>query len=84
MAVLPIYKLPDPVLRQEAREITEINGNLQRLIDDMTETMYAAPGVGLAANQIGILQQIVVIDHDVKPRTRKIVVQMMGTIYNRT
>jgi hypothetical protein len=49
MAVLPIYKLPDPVLRQEAREITEINGNLQRLINDMAETMYAAPGLRFMA-----------------------------------
>jgi peptide deformylase len=62
MAVLPIYKLPDPVLRQEAREITEINGNLQRLINDMAETMYAAPGLGLAANQVGQLQRLIVFD----------------------
>ena len=62
MAVLPIYKLPDAVLRQEAREITEINGNLQRLIDDMAETMYAAPGLGLAANQVGELQRLIVFD----------------------
>ena len=62
MAVLPIVKLPDPVLRQEAREITEINGKLQGLIDDMAETMYAAPGLGLAANQVGELQRLIVFD----------------------
>ena len=62
MAVLPIYKLPASVLRQEAREITEINGNLQRLINDMGETMYTAPGLGLAANQVGELQRLIVFD----------------------
>jgi peptide deformylase len=62
MAVLPICKLPDAVLRQEAREVTEINGKMQRLIDDMAETMYAAPGLGLAANQVGELQRLIVFD----------------------
>jgi peptide deformylase len=62
MAVLPIHKLPHPVLRQQAREISEINGRLQRLIDDMAETMYAAPGLGLAANQVGELQRLFVFD----------------------
>ncbi len=62
MAILPINKLPDPVLRQTAREITEINGKLQRLIDDMAETMYAAPGLGLAGNQVGVLKRLIVFD----------------------
>jgi peptide deformylase len=62
MAVLPICKLPDPVLRREAKEIANINGNLQRLIDDMAETMYAAPGIGLAANQVGELKRLIVFD----------------------
>jgi peptide deformylase len=62
MAKLPIRQLPDPVLRQQAQEITEINGELQRLIDDMAETMYAAPGLGLAAPQVGVLQRLIVLD----------------------
>ncbi len=62
MAVLPICTLPDPVLRREAQEVHDINGKLQRLIDDMTETMYAAPGLGLAANQVGELQRLIVFD----------------------
>ncbi|MBI4643186.1 MAG: peptide deformylase [Deltaproteobacteria bacterium] len=62
MAKLPIVQLPDPVLRQQAREITEINGELQRLIDDMAETMYAAPGIGLAAPQVGVLKRLIVLD----------------------
>lgn len=76
MAILPICKLPDPVLRQEAGEITEINGKLQRLIDDMAETMYAAPGLGLAANQVGELQRLIVFDvshKDGGPRNLQVV-----------
>ncbi|MFZ5450538.1 MAG: peptide deformylase [Thermodesulfobacteriota bacterium] len=62
MAKLPILQLPEPVLRQQAEEVTEINGELQRLIDDMAETMYAAPGIGLAANQVGVLQRLIILD----------------------
>jgi peptide deformylase len=62
MAKLPIRHLPDPVLRRPAEEITDINGELQRLINDMAETMYAAPGIGLAAPQVGVLQRLIVLD----------------------
>jgi len=62
MAVLPIRKLPDPVLREKAEDVTEINGEMQRLIDDMAETMYAAPGLGLAANQVGVRRRLIVFD----------------------
>jgi len=76
MAVIPIRKLPDPILRKRAREITEINGDLQRLIDDMAETMYAAPGLGLAANQVGVLSRLIVFDvshREGGPRDLKVV-----------
>ena len=62
MAILPIRIYPDPVLLREAREITDINGELQRLIDDMAATMYHAPGLGLAANQVGDLRRVIVFD----------------------
>lgn len=62
MAVLPIRKLPDPILRQPARDINAINGELRSLIEDMGETMYAAPGLGLAANQVGALHRLIVFD----------------------
>jgi len=62
MAVLPIRKLPDAILREQAREVTEINQELQHLINDMAETMYAAPGLGLAANQVGALHRLIVFD----------------------
>jgi peptide deformylase len=62
MAVLPIRKLPDTILREQAREVTEINQELQHLISDMAETMYAAPGLGLAANQVGVLHRLIIFD----------------------
>ncbi|MCZ6615623.1 MAG: peptide deformylase [Chloroflexi bacterium] len=61
MAVLPLRHLPDPVLRQKAKRIRTIDAALQRLIDDMIETMHAENGVGLAANQVGVLRRVVVI-----------------------
>lgn len=54
MSVLPIRTLGDPVLRQRARPVERFDDALRRLADDMFETMYAAPGVGLAANQVGL------------------------------
>jgi peptide deformylase len=77
MAVLPVCQLPDPVLRQKAEEVNEINGKLQRLIDDMAETMYAAPGIGLAANQVGELQRLIVLDvahKEGRPRKLQVVI----------
>ena len=62
MAVLPIVKYGDAVLRQPTAPVGEIDGALQTLIDDMVDTMYAAPGVGLAANQVGISKRLAVID----------------------
>ena len=62
MATLDIKKYPDEVLSKKAEPIKEFDDGLQKLIDDMVETMYAAPGLGLAANQVGILKQVLVID----------------------
>ena len=62
MAILPILIYGAPALRQKARPVTAVDGAVQRLIDDMVETMYAAPGVGLAANQVGILQRVIVVN----------------------
>ena len=61
MAVLSLRHLPDPVLRQKAKRVRKADAALLRLIDDMIETMHAEEGVGLAANQIGVLQRVVVI-----------------------
>jgi len=64
MAKLKIYTYPDVVLTQKASPIDRVDKSLHRLADDMLETMYAAPGIGLAANQVGILQRLLVIDTD--------------------
>ncbi len=61
MAVLKIRTLPDPVLRQKAKKVTKIDGSIQKLIDDMIDTIHAASGAGLAAPQIGALLRIAVI-----------------------
>jgi len=68
MAVLPIRKYGDELLRQPTEPVTEIDGAIQKLIDDMVDTMYAAPGVGLAANQVGVAKRLAVIDLSVGKR----------------
>lgn len=62
MATLTILHHPDPRLREVAQPITEFGDALRTLVDDMFETMYAAPGVGLAATQVGIAQRVAVLD----------------------
>jgi peptide deformylase len=62
MAVLDIKKYPEKILKIKTKPVHEFSAELQKLIDDMVETMYSAPGVGLAANQVGVPQQILVID----------------------
>ena len=71
MAVKKIITYPHPILRKKTAAVTDFDDNLRQLIDDMTETMYAAPGVGLAANQIGVSLQVVVIDISADPEERK-------------
>ncbi len=62
MAVLQIRTLPDPVLRQKAKRVTKIDDSIQKLIDDMIDTLRANSGVGLAAPQIGVPLRIAVIE----------------------
>ena len=62
MALLPILHHPDPRLRQKAQPVTQFDAELRRLIADMFDTMYAAPGVGLAATQVGVALRIAVMD----------------------
>jgi peptide deformylase len=62
MSVFPIRTFPDPVLSLRASEVADFDADLRRLVDDMLETMFAAPGVGLAAPQIGISKRILVAD----------------------
>jgi peptide deformylase len=62
MAKLPILEFPDPRLRTIAKPVERVDEALRGLIDDMFETMYAAPGIGLAATQVNIHQQLLVLD----------------------
>lgn len=62
MALRPILHFPDPRLRKKAHEIKEVDDNIRQLADDMLETMYEAPGIGLAATQINVQKRLVVID----------------------
>lgn len=62
MAIRPIVKFGDPVLEAPTASVTEITGEIRELVADMWETMYAAPGVGLAANQVGVSLRLAVID----------------------
>lgn len=64
MAPYEIRVIGDPVLKQHADDITDIDGKLARLVDDMIATMYAAPGVGLAAPQVGVQKRLFVWDID--------------------
>ena len=68
MATYPIRQYGDPVLKQRAREVEEVDGRLAKLVEDMIETMYEAPGTGLAANQVGVQRRLFVYDVGDGPR----------------
>jgi peptide deformylase len=62
MARLPILEYPDPRLRIRAERVTNVDDETRRLVDDMFETMYAAPGIGLAATQVNVHKRVIVLD----------------------
>jgi peptide deformylase len=62
MALLQILEFPDPRLRTRAQPVTQVDAALRTLVDDMFETMYAAPGIGLAATQVNVAKRLLVID----------------------
>ena len=64
MSLLPLHLLGSPVLRQRSAEVGEVDDEVRRLVEDMFETMDAAKGVGLAANQIGVARRVAVVDAD--------------------
>ena len=64
MALLPILTAPDPRLKKKSKPVDQVDDELRRLMDDMLETMHAAPGIGLAAPQIGVLKRVIVLDID--------------------
>ncbi len=62
MALLPILHFPDERLRRQAQPVPDVNDEIRRLMDDMLETMYDAPGVGLAAPQVDVVKRVIVVD----------------------
>ncbi len=63
MAIREIVSTPDPVLRKKAHKVSDFGPELQKIIDDMIETMREAPGVGLAAPQVGLSQRVIVVEY---------------------
>jgi peptide deformylase len=62
MSILPIIKLPDPILREKSLPVETIDADVRAFLNSMLETMYAAPGIGLAAVQVGVLRRMLVMD----------------------
>lgn len=62
MSILPIITAPDPRLKLKAKPVKAVDDEIRRLMDDMLETMYLAPGIGLAAPQVGVLKRVLVVD----------------------
>lgn len=62
MSVLEIIKEPNPILRKKADNVLNVDDDIRKLMDNMLETMYQAPGIGLAAPQVGVLKKVIVID----------------------
>ncbi len=70
MAVLEIRQFPETVLERVAEPVTAFNGKIRKLLDDMTETMYDAPGIGLAAPQVGVSLRVIVVDINWREKDR--------------
>ena len=79
MAILEILKFPAPVLSKVAAPVKNINGKTAQLVNDLLDTMYAAPGVGLAAPQVGASQRIIVLDVD-HENPRKLVYKLINPV----
>lgn len=71
MAKLPIVTLPDPILRSTSTTVERVDDDVRRLVDDMLETMYAAPGIGLAAIQVAVPKRLLVVDVSDKDEERQ-------------
>lgn len=83
MAVLEIRKYPEKILKQKANPVRNLDGTAQKIIDDMIDTMHAARGIGLAANQIGIPQQFCVIDLSLRGEKVPLIVLINPVIVER-
>lgn len=84
MSILRIYHYPEPILKVPAQPVTTFNDELRQLVQDMAETMYAAPGIGLAAPQVGISQRVIVIDCSGKDAPAQLIVAINPKIVARS
>ncbi len=82
MAILEILKFPESVLSQRSLPVKNIGGDTLQLVNDLVDTMYAAPGVGLAAPQVGALQRVIVLDVD-HENPRKQVYKLINPVIKR-
>jgi peptide deformylase len=82
MAVRQILHYPEPLLAQKSEAVTVFDEELKQLVDDMVETMYDAPGVGLAAPQIGVLKRLVIIDCSGKDKPADLIVAVNPEVVN--
>ena len=83
MSLLEIVTFPHPALKTKAGEVQGLNPDLEQLVQDLAETMYHAPGVGLAANQVGILQQVAVVDISGAEEEKNLIVLVNPRIVSR-
>jgi peptide deformylase len=84
MAILPILTIPDPLLRKKAKPIERVDAELRHLMDDMLATMYDAPGIGLAAPQVGVLRRLIVMDPAKDDAPKSPIVMVNPEILNRS
>lgn len=84
MALLPILEFPDPRLRTVAKPVEHIDASIQQLVDDMFETMYDAPGIGLAATQVNVHKQVIVMDISESKNTPLVFINPEITILDET
>jgi peptide deformylase len=83
MALLEIKKYPEKILKEKAVHLENIDAHTQRLIDDMTETMHAVRGLGLAANQVGIPKKLCIIDISLKEDKAPLIVLINPVIVEK-
>ena len=83
MAILPIITIPDPLLRKKAAPIERVDAALLKLAENMLATMYDAPGIGLAAPQVGILRRLIVMDPSRDEETKQPLVMVNPVILER-
>ena len=84
MVLQKILHYPDPLLKKKSLPVTEFNDELKQLADDMVETMYDAPGVGLAAPQIGVLKRLIVLDCSASDKANDLIVAVNPEIIAAT